>query len=252
MVLAGIIDVTSRHKAEQEKEQHRRELERSNADLDEFAHVASHDLKAPLRAIGHLAEWISEDIAPYASAETLENLALLKGRVSRLQQLLNGLLGYARVGNPQRPVEMVDVAEMVRDIVAITPPPQGFAVACQGPMGSVRTYRIPLRAVLENLISNALKHHDRATGRVDISMCRRGRLVEIRVADDGPGISPRFHERIFVIFQTLASRDEVETNGIGLAIVKKKVESHGGTVRVESQPPQRGTCFVFTWAEALE
>jgi PAS domain S-box-containing protein len=250
MVLAGVIDVTARHAAEREKEQRQRDLQRSNADLEEFAYVASHDLKAPLRAVGHLAEWISEDVAATASAETLENLNLLKGRVMRLQMLLDGLLTYARVGRGKLSPEDVDAAELVEDIASLLAPPPGFSVVFEGPERRLHTHRTPLRAVLENLISNALKHHDRGEGTIRIGMRRIKKLMEFTVTDDGPGIAPRFHDRIFQIFQTLTSRDEKEASGIGLAIVKKHVVSHGGTVCVESDPPARGTMFVFTWRES--
>ena len=118
-------------------------------------------------------------------------------------------------------------------------------------MPAIRTHRVPLRAVLENLIANGVKHHDRAEGRISVSMRLEDGVAEFRVNDDGPGIAPRFHERIFVIFQTLASRDDVESSGIGLAIVKKRVENHGGRIWVESTPPARGTTFAFTWKEAV-
>ena len=162
MVLAGIIDVTARHKIELEKEQQRQELARSNADLEEFAYAASHDLKAPLRAISHLVQWISEDIAATASPETLENLKLLQGRAARLQMLLDGLLAYSRVGQTQTAVEHVDIAEVVHDVVAMLAPPPGFVIACEGTMAVIRTHRMPIRVVLENLIGNGLKHHDRS------------------------------------------------------------------------------------------
>ncbi|HTZ70987.1 MAG TPA: ATP-binding protein [Acetobacteraceae bacterium] len=250
MVVAGIIDVTLRHEAEREKEQQRRELERSNADLEEFAYVASHDLKAPLRAISHLAQWITQDVEATATPETLDNLKLLQGRVTRLQKLLDGLLAYSRVGRGQSEVDDVDVGETVRDIATLLGPPAGFTVTYEGAPGKLHTHRAPLRVVLENLISNALKHHDRCEGKVTVAMRRIGKLAEFRVTDDGPGIPTRFHDRIFVIFQTLESRDDVESSGIGLAIVKKKVESHGGDIKVESAPPARGTAFVFTWPES--
>ena len=248
-VLAGIIDITARKQADAEKERQRLELERSNADLEEFAHVASHDLKAPLRALGHLAAWITEDVEATASPETLENLKLLKNRVARMQMLLDGLLAYARVGHAKRPAEDVDMDELVADIAALLGPPPGFSVVCNDTLGHLHTHRVPIRTVLENLITNAIKHHDRAQGRIEISMRLTDSEAEISVADDGPGIDPRFHQHIFVIFQTLASRDDVEASGIGLAIVRKKVEGHGGTIRVESAPPARGTRFIFTWRE---
>jgi PAS domain S-box-containing protein len=249
MVLAGIIDITARRRTEFEKEQQRLELERSNADLEEFAYVASHDLKAPLRAISHLVEWISEDIEATASTETIDNLKLLRGRVVRLQSLLDGLLAYARIGKARVSYEQVDVNQVVRDVVAVLSPPPGFHVVCDGKMPMLRTHRTPILAVLQNLISNGIKHHDRNEGRITIAMKLENGVAEFRVSDDGTGIEPRFHERIFVIFQTLSSRDELETSGIGLAIVKKRVETHGGRIWVESAPPARGTTIVFTWKE---
>lgn len=262
MVMAGVLDISARRDSDRREKEHRilhdqelvrqrLDLERSNSDLEDFAYVASHDLKAPLRAIGHLVGWIREDIEATAGAQTLENLRLLQGRVARLQMLLDGLLAYSRVGRNRVMVEPVDIAELVHDIVTLLAPPPGFVVACEGDMGVIRTHRTPIRVVLENLITNGVKHHDRAEGRVGVAIRRvDAQTVEFRVSDDGPGIAERFHERIFVIFQTLESRDDVESSGIGLAIVKKKVQAHGGTVWVESKPPARGTSFVFTWQES--
>ena len=250
MVLAGIIDVTVRRQMEQEKEQHRRELERSNAALDEFAYIASHDLKAPLRAISHLAQWITEDVGLVASAETQENLRLLNGRVTRLQTLLDGLLAYARVDATRATVGMVETDAVVRDIIEGLDPPPGFRVVCAPSMPVLRTQRAPLERVLDNLIGNAIKHHDRPEGCVTVSATLADGVAEFRVHDDGPGILPRFHDRVFAIFQTLVRRDEREASGIGLAIVKKKVESRGGRVWIESAPPARGTTFAFTWKES--
>ncbi len=250
MVLAGVVDITARRAAEQESALRQRELERSNADLEEFAYVASHDLKAPLRALGHLADWITEDVQATARAETLENLRLLKTRVSRLQMLLDGLLTYARVGlGKMMPPEELDAAEMVADIAALHGASPHFKVVFDGPLQTLHTHRTPFRAVLENLISNALKHHDRTEGEIRVGAQRAGDLVQFTVADDGPGIAPRYHGRIFQIFQTLAHRDAQAASGIGLAIVKKQVGAHGGTVHVVGDPPIRGTKFVFTWRE---
>ena len=249
MVLAGIIDITARRRIEFEKEQQRLELARSNADLEEFAYVASHDLKAPLRAISHLVEWISEDIEVTASTETIDNLKLLRGRVVRLQSLLDGLLAYARIGKARVSFEQVDVDQVVRDVVAALSPPAGFEVVCDGSLPLLRSHRTPILVVLQNLISNGLKHHDRDEGRITVAMKLVNGVAEFRISDDGPGIEPRFHERIFVIFQTLSSRDELESSGIGLAIVKKRVEAHGGRIWVESAPPARGTTIIFTWKE---
>lgn len=249
MVLAGIIDITARREIEEERERQKRELERSNADLEEFAYAASHDLKAPLRAITHLVQWIYEDVASSASQETLDNLKLLQGRATRLQKLMDGLLTYARAGTTSSLIEDVDITEVVRDVIELLAPSPGFTVMCEGPIETIRTNRAPLYMVFENLIANGLKHHDRPEGRIVVSMKKANGIAEFRVRDDGPGILPRFHDKIFVIFQTLASRDDVESSGIGLALVKKKVERHGGKIWVESAPPIRGSTFVFTWKD---
>jgi PAS domain S-box-containing protein len=250
MVLAGIIDITARRQGEREREEQRAELVRSNAELEEFAYVASHDLKAPLRAITHLVQWITDDIETTATADTLENIALLRGRVARMQMLLDGLLTYARIGHHTRPVEDVDINEMVHEIIAMLAPPPGLAVTCEGLFPVLRTHRVPIQVVLENLIGNALKHHDRSEGRITLSARKADGVTEFRIADDGPGIAPQYHDRIFQIFQTLASRDDIESSGIGLAIVRKKVQTHGGRIWVESAPPVRGSTFCFTWKES--
>jgi len=228
-----------------------RDLERSNAALEEFAYAASHDLKAPLRAIGHLAQWIAEDIGPQASAETAENLSLLQGRVARLQSLLDGLLVYCRVGRQaDQATDTVSLDAIVSDVVASQDIPPGFEVECRDECGPIVTHRAPLCIVLANLICNAVRHHDRSSGRIVVCLRRVEGIPEFRVEDDGPGIAPRFHERVFQIFQTLASRDEVEASGIGLAVVKRYVEAHEGRIRIESAPPERGCTFAFTWHEA--
>jgi signal transduction histidine kinase len=231
-------------------QENRAELERSNRELDQFAYVASHDLKAPLRGIRSLAEWISEDVKGSAGGDTMENLALLQNRVERLDLLLDSLLQYSRVGRSGDKPEMVDTCHLVGDIAGYLAPKQGFTIYCADGMPALFTYKAPLELVFRNLISNALKHHDRPEGRVTVSGVWRGKLAEFRVRDDGPGIPPEFHDKVFQMFQTLKPRDQVEGSGMGLAIVKKTVESQGGTVRIESEPGERGTTFVFTWCPA--
>jgi DNA-binding response OmpR family regulator/two-component sensor histidine kinase len=228
------------------------ERRRVEGEMQALIYVASHDLKAPLHAILHLAQWIDEGIGPSISSETTEYLRLLRGRATRLQILMDGLLAYLRVGTVHSLVESVDIAELVHDIVVKLAPVPGFVVTCDGNLSVLRTHRASIHVVLENLIGNALKHHDRPEGCITVSTRTNAGLAEFHISDDGPGIPAQFHDRIFVIFQTLAGRDEVESGGVGLAIVKKMVEGHGGRVWVESAPPTRGTTFVFTWTDSVQ
>jgi PAS domain S-box-containing protein len=247
MALAAIADISARIRAEQLLEERAAELTRSNQELERFALIASHDLRAPLRAIKNLAEWIGEYISAAGSHEAQANLLLLRARMERLDGLLSGLLEYSRVGKTNTPLELVDTEWLVAEIVEYVSPRPGFAIECLGPMPKLRTVKAPLVHVLLNLISNALKHHDREQGTIAISARDLGTNIEFTVFDDGPGIDPAFHDRIFGIFQTLKPRDEVEGSGIGLAIVKKEIEANGGAVKVVSAPPGRGTAFVFNW-----
>lgn len=140
---------------------------------------------------------------------------------------------------------------MIGEITNLLGLPPSFTIECKGDMPILSTHDVPLRHVLQNLISIAIRHHDRDAGSIRISARNDSHTWEFQVADDGSGVSPRFHERIFQIFQALQPRDELESSGPGLAIVKKIVEGRGGRVRMESRPPERGSCFIFTWAADL-
>jgi len=226
-------------------------LEKRNHELDQFAYIVSHDLKAPLRAIANLATWLEEDLQEYLSGDTQYQMELLRGRVHRMEALIEGILNYSRVGRLKAALEWVDVHALLMDIIDSIAPPPGFTVIIGSGMPQLRTERLPLEQVFTNLISNAIKHHDRLEGQVNLSVQDQGDAYLFSVADNGPGIAPEFHERVFVIFETLKARDKVENTGVGLAIVKKIVEDKGGIIRLESQIGQ-GTTFYFTWPKQLE
>jgi two-component system CheB/CheR fusion protein len=225
-------------------------LTRSNQDLDRFAYVASHDLRAPLRAIDNLASWIAEDAAGVLPEPSKIHLDKLRERIKRMEKLLDDLLAYLRINRLGYPTEVVDTANLIRDIVALLDPPPGFVFTLDEKMPFLTTLRVPLETVLRNLIGNAIKHHDRPTGEVRVTLRDLGDFVEFTIADDGPGIAKQYQTRIFEIFQTLKPRDQVEGSGIGLAIVKKLVESQGGAITVESGEG-RGACFRFTWPKQV-
>lgn len=221
------------------------ELEVSNAELERFAYVASHDLRSPLHAIESLAAWLEEDLDAVLDPPSREKMALLRGRVGRMEALLDGLLAYSRAGHLKSEITTVDVGRLVAETAELLGPPAGFRVETRGEMPVFPTLEVPLRQVLRNLLDNAFKHHDRATGRVVVAVHELDDRYELSVSDDGPGIPAAFHEQIYDVFRTLKPRDEVEGSGMGLAIVKKVVETGGGTIAVTSEG--RGTTFRFTW-----
>ena len=181
------------------------ELERSNRELDQFAYIASHDLRSPLRATDILAGWITEDAAAVLPEASLEHLAKLRGRIRRMDTLLSDLLDYSRAGRQHHAPELVDTSTLIRGILDLLAPPPGFKVNVIQPLPVMVAERIPLETVFRNLIGNAIKHYHEhpATGQVNICAKDSGPFVEFAVADNGPGIDPIFHERIFEIFQTL-------------------------------------------------
>lgn len=231
--------------AQQQLARHAEELERSNRELNDFAYVASHDLKAPLQDLHNLATWIVDDLGKDLPAPTARHIALLQDRIARMDKLLEDLLDYSRAGRVLQPQQAFSLKQALDDALALVPKPQGFTIEIKGPLPNLRTPKAPLTQILRNLIGNAIKHHDKPSGTVVVEISERDTDIEIAVSDDGPGIAPQYHERVFRIFQTLKPRDEVEGSGMGLAIVQKVVEAHGATVRLASEG--RGTTFRFTW-----
>lgn len=248
---AYVEDLSERKHAAALLEAHRAELARSNQELEQFAYVASHDLRAPLRAIEALAEWLTEDLGDALVGDRKEHMDLLRGRVRRMDRLLTDFLDYAKAGQISSDVERVDLAELVHEAVELTSAPPGFEVVANSPMPVITTVKLPLKRVLLNLLGNAIKHHDQARGRVTIAAHDAAQFVELVIADDGPGIPRRFHEKVFGMFQTLKPRDALETSGMGLALVRKLVEAFGGTVRLDVHDG-RGATVRFTWPKQWE
>ena len=222
------------------------ELKRSNKDLNEFAYVASHDLKAPLRGIMQLARWIDEDVTDSASDETKEHIKLLQSRTARLEKLLDDLLIYSRVGNHLGDIEIIDVNETVKMIFQLLDPPEGFQLNVSSSLPILTTLSTPLEVIFRNLIGNAIKHHDKTMGIITITAVECDSYYEFSVENDGPAIDPKHHEKIFEMFKTLRPRDEVEGSGMGLSIIKRILDYHGQKITIGSGE-ERGVMFSFTW-----
>ncbi|MEO6954213.1 MAG: ATP-binding protein [Polyangia bacterium] len=222
-------------------------LQRTNEELDQFAYATSHDLKAPLRGIMNLATFIEEDLGADVAPSISDNLKLLRGRAVRLEALIEGILAYSRAGRIRSHVERVDTAQLARDVVDLIAAPSGCAITIAQSLPTLLTERVPLQQVLMNLVQNAIKHGcPDAKGSIEIGYEKLAGRPTFYIKDAGPGIAPHHHEKVFGIFQTLAPRDKVEGTGIGLAVVKKLVESRGGKVEVHSTTGQ-GARFGFVW-----
>ena len=238
-ILVGtVMDVSELEVARSALAEHAKRLERSNEELEQFAYVASHDLRSPLRGIENLANWIEEDSAGQLNEESLKHLELMRQRVTRMEGLLLSLLDYSRVGRMEDEISAVDLNELLADLLEIQPRPTGFEIEVPDDLPTLKAPRGALNRIFGNLISNAIKHHDREDGRVRLAWRPLGDEFEFVVADDGPGIAPEFHERIFGMFQTLQPRDRAENTGMGLALVKKTIEHLGGRVTLSSEPGQ--------------
>ncbi|MFO0576607.1 MAG: PAS domain S-box protein [Polyangia bacterium] len=220
-------------------------LERSNKELDQFAYVTSHDLKAPLRGIASLAEWIEEDAGPQLPGEARRHLELLRGRVRRMEGLIQGILELSRAGRVRVQPELVDVGALLAEVVDLLQPVPPARVEIAPDLPRLFAERLPLSQVFSNLISNSLKHAGRPDVTIRVRSDDDGDSWRFTIADDGRGIPAPYRERVFELFQTLEARDRVESTGIGLSIVRKVVEGRGGRVWIDDSPT--GATFRFTW-----
>ncbi|WP_321396711.1 PAS domain S-box protein [Emcibacter sp.] len=226
-----------------------KKLEKSNSDLDQFAYIASHDLKSPLNAIMKIVGWLEEDCEDVLPESSKEHLELLKSRTVRMAKLLSDLLSYSRINRYEYESEPVCLDQMVADIFGMLDHPEGFI--CTAPEVGIEIPKAPLEIVLRNLISNAIKHHDRDNGEIFVHYESLPQSHLISVQDDGPGIPPDLQHKAVEMFQTLKPRDQVEGSGMGLAIVKKIAEHYGGFLAIKSDG-QSGTAIEVHWPRAAE
>ena len=249
-LFTGIVhDLTDRRRAEARQAELIEDLQAANEELRNFAYVVSHDLKAPLRGIGSLADWLTSDYSDRLDEQGREYLGLMKNRASRMDALIDGILEYSRVGRVKETQVAVDLNALVADTVQMLAPPPEVSVIVEGTLPTVLGERTRLQQLFQNLVSNAIKHRDKPEGRIVIASADAGDFWQLSVADNGPGIDPRHHERVFQLFQVLTPRDQKESTGVGLALVKKIVELYGGRVWIDSRSGE-GSTFFFTLPKA--
>ncbi|MBT1449864.1 PAS domain S-box protein [Glaciecola sp. XM2] len=243
---ATIKNIAHRQAQEELKNRYTQQLLRSNKELDEFAYVASHDLRSPLRAITQLASWVESDIEGFASKETSGYLQLMQSRITRLDRLLDDLLTYAKAGRKNGEFSLFNTTNVCENVFNLLEHPQSFALKLDKDLPTFTTLSTPLELIFRNLINNAIKHNNNDQGWVKVSASDNGRSYTFIISDNGPGIAPVDQTRIFQLFQTLKSRDEVEGSGMGLAMVKKIIDRFEGKIVVESDG-RFGTSISFTW-----
>jgi signal transduction histidine kinase len=222
------------------------ELTKKNRELDQFAHIVSHDMKAPLRGIDNVVSWIEEDHKNELTPKVAEYLHLIKGRVIRGESLIQGLLTYARVGKEEESEEKIDTRALLEEVLENFSLKPGTSITISKDLPVIYSVKLPLLQIFSNLVGNALKYNDKTNGVIKVYHKDYPGHWEFFVSDNGPGISKNYHEKIFMIFQTLKDRDSFESTGVGLAIVKKILDSRGEEIKLESEKGM-GTIFSFTW-----
>ena len=255
------LDISNQVKTEQDLKHYTKQLEKRNEELDSFAHAASHDLRAPVRTIRYLVDWIESDCQETLTETSLGHFSNLKTRLNRMDRLLVDLLAYSRIGRCDLQREEIDCRKVIQEICDDEIDSKLFEFEISEFMPAFETSATPLKQVLRNLISNAIKHHPKTAkhrrdntlpdtpGKITVSCAPDDRFFKFAVSDDGNGIPEKYHEKIFEFFQTLQSRDEVEGSGLGLSMVRKAIESQGGEISVSSAEGC-GTTFTFTWPKA--
>lgn len=224
-------------------------LRRSNARLEEFAHIASHDLRAPLRAITSLIEWIGEDlVAEFGPLpEQIGNdLTEVAAQSVRMTKMVDDLLDYSQIGQAQQAPRVFDPRDTVLECLKLLVVPDGFTVTVAEELPQVCCTPIEFSLCLRNIVSNSIKHHDRPTGRIQIDGWDKDGFGWFRVRDNGPGVDQKFADQIFEMFRTL---DSSRGSGIGLGMVRKTVQHYGGHAQFEPNPKGRGSDFLFSFPQ---
>lgn len=233
-------------------EQANRDLALANTDLEQFASIISHDLKAPMREMRFLTSDANKNLTDGDVQGAREKLAAMEIQSSRMAQMLNALLDYATAVQKSDAIERVETATLTKAIVQGLPAAPGIDITLEGEWPSLETLAAPLDIVLRNLIDNAIAHHDRSAGKIQLRAIEQPNAVIFEVRDDGPGIDPKHHQAIFLPFRTIANNTKNPHHGMGLALVARLVNAVGGTVTIHSEgKTKRGTTFRVLWPKTI-
>lgn len=224
-------------------------LKKSNEDLDNFAYIACHDLKSPLIAIQNLVEWIEEDTAGTLDSESTTHFEIIKNRVDRMRKMLDDLFKYSQIGRSDDEIQTLNLQNIVNSCYDLLDIPTDFIINSDNI--DIRLPKTPLEVVLTNLLSNAIKHHTKPKANIEVNCHDKGHFYEISVTDDGPGIDPKYHQKIFKEFAKLKSNDELFGTGLGLAIVKKVLNFYSATISIESNLGE-GCKFIVCWPKSSD
>ena len=236
----NITDITT---LQLQKENLLSKLEKSNNELQEYAHIVSHDLKSPLRSIDALVSWIKEDNKDKLDKASLNNFNLIQTTLEKMEQLISDVLDYSSVSEDNTQLVAVDVQVLVDDLLKMLFIPEHINIIVKNHLPIVQGDYTKLLQVFQNLIGNAIKFNDKTKGIIEIDVIEDREFYRFSIKDNGIGIESKFQDKVFKIFHSL--KKSKDSSGIGLSIVKKIVELHNGKVWLESEP-QKGTIFYFT------
>lgn len=244
-------EIKQREQAEHRLAELLDQIEDTNKELRDFAHIVSHDLKAPLKGISTIASWLQTDYANKLDEPGKDQLKMLVQRTQRMKNLIEGILQYSQVSRANEEIKAVDLNETLPEIIDLLAAPDNMTITIRKPLPTVNYEATRLTQIFQNLLSNAIKYSDKPEGKIDIDYTEDKAFWTFSLSDNGPGIDKRHFERIFGIFQTLNPRDEYESTGIGLAVIKKTIEAAGGKIWVASEVGQ-GSTFSFTLPKSLK
>jgi light-regulated signal transduction histidine kinase (bacteriophytochrome) len=237
-------------KVQQERDRLIKQIESISQEFKDFVYIISHDLKAPLRAISALIDWISADYADKFDSDGKEQLKLLVSRVNRMQNLMDGVLQYSRIGRVQEERTMIDLNKFLPELMETLNPPAKAHITVENQLPSIVSEQTRIKQIFENLLSNAIRFNDKPECLIKVGCTEEDGFWKFSVSDNGPGIAQQHFEKIFRIFQTLQAKDQFETTGVGLTIAKKIVETYGGKIWLTSTVGQ-GTTFFFTLPKTI-